>query len=182
QIIEQLFDIAKTYANMDVIRAHKDPTIKGILLISFLSSVLYTIINEKLTDTKFCGLSAIIKLRYLQIKIYEKMNIIEEMTKDQKQIFNYLKLELPFRLEDNNFFHKDSYLTSLRDKKAKKGRPKGSTTRKKADLESSVVAHTSREASQGLTTPTPDSPASAMTTASPPEKRKRGRPKGSKNR
>jgi transposase len=158
QIIDQLFDIAKTYANMDVIRAYKDHTIKGILLISFFSSILYTIINEKLTDKKFCGLSAIIKLRYLQIKIYEKMNIIEEMTNDHKQIFNYLKLELPFRLEDNNFLHKDSYLTSLRDKKAKKGRPKGRTTRKKADLESSV-AHSSREASQGLTTPTPGSPA-----------------------
>jgi transposase len=164
QSVEQIFDISKTYANVTTLRGHSEETIRGILLICFISTIIYSLISCKLTNTKYSAFSAIKKLHYLRIKLYNKnITIIEELDKEQKEIFAYLNLEFPFGLEIENTLKKDSFLESLKVLKRKRGRPFGSNGEKRS-------------------TKTPELVLQNDVSSLFAEKRSRGRPKGSKNK
>ncbi|MDR2436960.1 MAG: transposase [Endomicrobium sp.] len=169
QIIEQVFDISKNFADIIPLRAHSEETIRGRLLISFIASVIYSSISQRLKNkTRLCANKAICKMHHLQIKIYENSRFIEDLTKDQKEIFTVLGLQCPYPEEKGNLLKRESFLASLNydSHNRKRGRPKGSKYKDKA------VRH-----------PTADSgleESDAGSKESP--KRGRGRPKGSKNK
>jgi hypothetical protein len=156
QNIEQVFDISKTYCGILPLRGHTEETIRGILLISFLSTAVYSYITHALSRAKLSTNSALIRMGNSIIKIYEDTNILEELTKDQKQIFEHLHLECPFVVEEGNPLQKKSFLSNLYSKDKKRGRPKGSKNAVNKDLQQEL--HKSESSS------------------------KKGCPKGSKNK
>jgi hypothetical protein len=157
QAIEEVFDVTKTYTNILPLRVHSEEAIRGVLLISFLATIGYTVINQGLSESKISAQLAIRKMHHLKIKIYESAIILDELTKEQKDIFKHLQLECPFQVERGNNLKQDSFLSGLKPKKRKKGRPKGSKNKEEIALATTI-------------TPKPD------------ETRRRGRPKGSKNK
>jgi hypothetical protein len=85
---------------MSTIRGYTEETLRGILLICFISTIIYTYISCKLSYSKYSTYSAIKYLHHLRIKIYENVKIIEEMTKEQRELFFSLNLDCPFFLEN----------------------------------------------------------------------------------
>ncbi|MDR1607644.1 MAG: transposase, partial [Deltaproteobacteria bacterium] len=45
QTIEQVFDTGKNYCGLLPVRVHSEETFRGILLISFIASVIYSFIS-----------------------------------------------------------------------------------------------------------------------------------------
>jgi transposase len=165
QMIEQVFDISKNFTDIIPLRGHSEETIRARLLISFISTIIYSSINFGLKDSKLCAHKAIYKLKNLLIKIYEDINILEELDKSQKEIFKTLHLDCPFSEEKGNLLKNKSFLdlNNINDSPKRKGRPKGSKNlmKKEKSFKVSLV---------------PDS------TDTDTLKRTRGRPKGSKNK
>ncbi|MDR2351738.1 MAG: transposase, partial [Deltaproteobacteria bacterium] len=84
QFIEQFFDILKTDVGVLPLRGHSEKTIRGLLLIAFISSAVYTYLEKELTGLKFSAHLALIKMGNAIIKIYSDTELLEELTKDQK--------------------------------------------------------------------------------------------------
>ncbi|MDR1041375.1 MAG: transposase [Deltaproteobacteria bacterium] len=159
QTVEQIFDMAKNYAGALPLRGHTEETIRGISLVSFIATAVYSTLVQLLSDSKFSAQAAIIKMRHLRLTVYDNTRILEELTKDQKEIFRHLQLECPFSVESGTKLHKkNSFLSNLAPLKRVRGRPKGSKNRSKAGCSSG-----------------PDSSPQGL-------RPRRGRPKGSKNR
>jgi hypothetical protein len=160
QIIEQVFDVSKNFADLLPLRAHSYETIRGRLLLSFIATILYILINQKLANSKFCASKAIYYLRNLNIKISETANLIDELTKIQKDILSVLQLESPYSLERGNLLQQKPFISNLKSSNRKRGRPKGSKNKKRVDYKKDI--HSDDNGLKNM--------------------KKRGRPKGSKNR
>jgi hypothetical protein len=100
QQIEQVFDVSKNYDSLLTLKAHNEETIRGILLISFIAGIIYSSINFKLFKSEYCSNSVIYVMHRLSIEIYKTAKIINDITKDQREIFNLLNLECPFTIEN----------------------------------------------------------------------------------
>jgi hypothetical protein len=126
-------------------------------------------------------------MRTLGINIFEKNSILEELTKQQKQIFLSLNLECPFKSENNNLLKKDSFLDKIVKASQSKGRgrPKGSKNKGKIkrfpDRASIKLPQLKKGRPQGKKNrQTVEAKVSSdLTSVDQP---KRGRPKGSKNK
>jgi hypothetical protein len=160
QTIEQTFDVSKNFADILPLRAHSEETIRGRLMLSFMATILYIIINQQLNGTKLSTSSAISEMFHLQIRIYEAGSILQELTKLQKEIFSKLNLDSPFSEARNNLLKQNSFLADLKSNDKKRGRPKGSKNKVKAKTQISNLSDDSETM----------------------EPRRPGRPKGSKNR
>jgi hypothetical protein len=163
QSIEQVFDILKNYAGGLPVRGHSTETIRGIILISFISTVIYAELSRKLSNSIYSANTALSLMSRVKINIYGDTNILDDPSKDQKNIFKHLNLEPPFlpesglKIPGNNPFLKIHY-----DLKSKRGRPKGS----KNSLNLNSLTVTNQDIGE-----------QSIETLN-----KKGRPKGSKNR
>jgi transposase len=158
QTIEQVFDTNKNYANGFPLRGHSEETILGFTLVAFIATIVYSCINQRLSDSKLSAHSAIKLMRELRLKVFDNVKILEELTKEHKAIFNCLKLSNPYMVESGTRLHKsDSFLANLNSPQRGRGRPKGSKNKQKTSP-------------RDLPTKNSEAP------------RRRGRPKGSKNK
>jgi hypothetical protein len=183
QQIEQVFDLSKTFLSLLPLRAHSEETIRGVLLISFIASIVYSIISNKLSNSNYHLNRALYLMNQLQIDILESAQIVKELTKQQKEIFNLLSLECPFSIETGTILNKDSFISSLKSTNKKRGRPKGSKNKNKSDLPIIIQrpeVQRKRGRPKGSKNQTQKLHVAPLNSDSE-EKRKRGRPKGSKN-
>jgi hypothetical protein len=157
QAIEQFFDICKNNEGFVPIREHSEETIRGILLIEFIVTSLYTFLYQKLSGSPISPEAALRTLRRFKAEIRKNHILLEELTKRVKDIFDHLKLEYPYFIENGNVLEKTPCPVPNEKIKEKRGRPKGS----KNKLE------------QGFR---------PITSLDHGERRQRGRPKGSKNK
>lgn len=94
QSIERVFGFAKSDLDLLPIRCHSDATIRGYLFLQFLLLVLFIELREKLVS--HCTVEqAMITLRALKCKIYDDKVIIQELTKNQKKIFELVNIIVP---------------------------------------------------------------------------------------
>jgi hypothetical protein len=96
-----------------------------------VATVIYSSISYKLANSKYSAHAAIIKMHNLRLKMYESISAIEELTKEQKDIFSHLNLDCPFREENGNLLKKDSPLAAFKPNTRGKGGPKGSKNKNK---------------------------------------------------
>ncbi len=94
QSIEQVFGFAKDDLDLLPIRCHSDKTISGYLFLQFLLLIIFIELREKLSG-HFTVERALILTRALKCKIYEDKMIIQELTKDQKKIFELTEIIVP---------------------------------------------------------------------------------------
>ncbi|MDR2199811.1 MAG: transposase [Deltaproteobacteria bacterium] len=98
QAIEEIFDISKNFVSLLPVHKHKhkNERIKGHLLITFISAIVYASISHGLKGSKYRTPNALYKVYSLLIKIYESSQVLQEMSKQQKEIFTLLKVDCPF--------------------------------------------------------------------------------------
>ena len=94
QNIEQVFGFAKSNNNLLPLRVHSRDAINGYLLLVFMTLSLFIMLRQKL-QPKLTMDAALISLRNLKAKIYDKEIIPQELNKKSKTIFDQLEIMVP---------------------------------------------------------------------------------------
>ena len=98
QAIEQVFDLYKNNADLLPLRTHGEDTFRGHLMLSFLSTIAYMLVNQLLDGLKFCAEGAFRVLHNLKCKVFDDFILIKEATKKDNDIVDHLDIELPLIL------------------------------------------------------------------------------------
>jgi hypothetical protein len=95
QTIEQIFDITKNNADILPLRCHNIDTYKGHLLLSFMATISYIIINNKFKTSKYNAMNAFSILHYLLCFNINGKFSINEPNRQMKDIFELLNIDIP---------------------------------------------------------------------------------------
>jgi hypothetical protein len=98
QAIEQVFDIGKNNADLLPLRVHGTDAFRGHLLLSFITSAAYVIVNGLLQKSDVCALGAFNILRNLKCKVFDRKIIVQEPNKRMNDIAKDIKLTYPTEL------------------------------------------------------------------------------------
>ena len=98
QAIEQVFDLYKNNADLLPLRTHGEETFRGHLMLSFLSTIAYMLVNQLLDGLKFCADGAFRTLHNLKCKVFDDCILVKEATKKDNEIADHLGIEWPLRL------------------------------------------------------------------------------------
>jgi len=98
QAIEQVFDIGKNNADLLPLRVHGVDTFRGHLLLSFLTSAAYILVNESLRKSDVCAIGAYRILRNLKCKVFDTKIVVQEANKNMNDIAKHMKLNIPIEL------------------------------------------------------------------------------------
>ena len=98
QAIEQVFDFYKNNVDLLPLRTHNEDTLRGHLMLSFMATVAYMLINSLLEGTKFCGEGAFRALQNLKCKVFDECILIKEPNKKINDITKHLKIEIPEKI------------------------------------------------------------------------------------
>lgn len=98
QHAEQTFDVAKNMSNLLPLKVHKQDTLLGHLLLSFMSVVVLKEIQAAVKGTNISARKALSDLRNLRIKTYEGYARTEEPQRGANLVFKYLNITCPVRV------------------------------------------------------------------------------------
>jgi hypothetical protein len=98
QAIEQVFDIEKNNADLLPLRVHGIEGFRGHLLLSFLTSAAYVLVNESLKKTNVCAIGAYRILRNLKCKVFDTKIVVQEANKKMNDIAKHVELSFPIEL------------------------------------------------------------------------------------
>ena len=99
QTIEQVFDISKNNADLLPLRVHGENTFRGHLLLSFMTTVVYILVNQMLEKSDWCAAGAYRILRNQKCKVFDESIIPQEPTKKMNDIAKHVGIELPTALQ-----------------------------------------------------------------------------------
>ncbi len=98
QSSEQFFDLMNNYANLTPVRAHSEETVRGTVMITFVSSALIRIAQIRLNGTGVTFKTAILSLRNQKSRIYKDTTYIDEPPKKATVAYKALSIKPPVRL------------------------------------------------------------------------------------
>jgi len=98
QVVEQIFDISKNTVDLLPLRVHSEKTFRGHLLLVFLASLSYLLLNEKLNHSKFNASSALFIFRNLKCKVYDSSILVKEPVKKMNDIAKALGISIPDKI------------------------------------------------------------------------------------
>ncbi|CAD7774643.1 hypothetical protein FHEFKHOI_01615 [Candidatus Methanoperedenaceae archaeon GB50] len=94
QIAEKLFGFSKDDLNLLPLRVHKEETLRGYLFLQFASLVVYSLLKREL-GRDYTVEEVLLTLRNLKCKVYEDEIIVQELTKQQRKIFEKFSIMVP---------------------------------------------------------------------------------------
>lgn len=97
QKIEQVFGFAKSNNNLLPLRVHSEQSINGYLLLAFIALIVFIIMRQQLYPNISMN-KALLILRGLKAKVYEKELVIQETSKKVKDIAKKLNIIMPTSL------------------------------------------------------------------------------------
>ena len=95
QVVEQIFDVSKNYADLLPLRVHSEETFRGHLLLSFIATVVYLSINQMLKGTMFNAEGAFLILKNQKCKVFDDRILPKEANKKMNDIYKKLKIKPP---------------------------------------------------------------------------------------
>jgi len=98
QAIEQVFDIGKNNTDLLPLRVHSLESFRGHLLLSFLTSAVYVMVNKALKKTDVCAIGAYRIFRNLKCKVFDSVIVVQEANKKMNDIAKIVKLNFPVEL------------------------------------------------------------------------------------
>jgi len=98
--VEQVFDIAKNNADLVPLRIHGEETLRGHLMLTFLSTILFQLLQKDLLlhtqkKDKINPEGSFLVLRNQKCKVYDGVVIPQEPTKRMNGIYKLLKIQSP---------------------------------------------------------------------------------------
>ncbi|MDR2457370.1 MAG: hypothetical protein LBD41_02690 [Clostridiales Family XIII bacterium] len=150
--IDNIFDIRKHFTGISPLIGTVENTIRGCLLVAFISTVVSALLKYDLKDSDYSLDKAIYKLHNLMIKIYHENALVEKLDKSHREIFKLLHIKNPFTEQNTVDLTKSVLVDNFNPKNEHKAQVE-------LDLENSKES-----------------------LVEPPAVKKLGRPKGSKNK
>ena len=98
QAIEQVFDIGKNNVDLLPLRVHGLESFRGHLLLSFLTSAAYVMVNKMLKKTDIRAIGAYRVLRNLKCKVFDSVIVVQEANKRMNDIVKQVKLKFPIEI------------------------------------------------------------------------------------
>ena len=98
QEIEQVFDIGKNNADLLPLRVHGIENFRGHLLLSFLTSAAYVLVNKALKKGDVCAAGAYRIFRNMKCKVFDSKIIVQEANKKMNDIAKLVNLSFPIEL------------------------------------------------------------------------------------
>ena len=98
QAIEQVFDIGKNNADLLPLRVHGIDSFRGHLLLSFMTSAAYILVNKALKKADVCAIGAYHILRNMKCKVFDTKIIVQEANKKMNDIAKKVDIEFPIEL------------------------------------------------------------------------------------
>jgi transposase len=97
QTVERLFGFSKDDLKLIPLRVHKEETLRGYLLLTFISLVVFLLLKKEL-GKKHTVENILLIMRNLKCKVYTNEILISELTKHQKEITEKLGIIMPKKL------------------------------------------------------------------------------------
>ena len=91
QFVEKAYSYSKDDLSLLPLRVHNEETLRGYLFIIFLSLIVYMEVQKEIGSVEM----SLDILRNLKCKVFEKEIVIQEMTKDQKKLFEKIGVIVP---------------------------------------------------------------------------------------
>ena len=97
QTVERLFGFSKDDLKLVPLRVHKEETLRGYLLLIFISLVVFILLKNELGE-KLTVENILLTMRNLKCKVYTNEILISELTKRQKEVIDKLGIIMPKNL------------------------------------------------------------------------------------
>lgn len=94
QDVEQVFDISKNYASLLPLNVEKEETFRGHLLLTFISTVILQMLQNKIKQTPYSLDRVLVRMRTQKAKIFDHVVIPSEPVKEQNEIYKLLGIKL----------------------------------------------------------------------------------------
>ena len=98
QTVEQVFDVSKNYADLLPLRVHNEETFRGHLMLSFIATVVFLLINQQLNGSAFNTEGAFLILRNQKCKVFDDRILPKEPNKNMNEIYKKLNITPPLFL------------------------------------------------------------------------------------
>jgi transposase len=98
QTIEQVFDNMKTTIDLIPLRCHKEESIAGHILISFLTSIGYLVLDKKFKKGGNSLSNSLPNLSRLHCRVYNSKLLIDTPNKKINDIAKILKIKIPNKI------------------------------------------------------------------------------------
>ena len=95
QAVEQVFDVSKNNADLLPLRVHSEETFRGHLLLSFISTVAFLLVNRMLKDTAYNAEGAFLILGNQKCKVFDDRILPKEPNKKMNEIYKTLGITSP---------------------------------------------------------------------------------------
>jgi hypothetical protein len=92
QTVEQIFDIGKNNADLIPLRVHSVEAFRGHLLMSFIASYVYILVNSYFVKSDRCALGVFRVMRNQKCKVFDDVIVPQEPTKSMNEIYETLKV------------------------------------------------------------------------------------------
>jgi transposase len=97
QTVERLFGFSKDDLKIVPLRRHKEETLRGFLLLTFIALVVFVQLKKAIGE-KHTVEGTLLTMRNLKSKVYDDEILIQELTRQQKDITEELKIIMPKKL------------------------------------------------------------------------------------
>ena len=98
QEVEQIFDVAKNEAGLLPLAVHDEKHLRGHLLVTFIAVITAKLMQDALKDSSFSLRGALMALRNQKCKVFAKNAVMQERTKEMKEIAKLLGIACPLTL------------------------------------------------------------------------------------
>jgi len=93
QTVEQVFDIGKNNVDLIPLRVHSEEAFRGHLLMSFIASYVYILVNRYFTKSDKCAIGVFRTMRNQKCKVYDETVVPQEPNKAMNDIYETLRIQ-----------------------------------------------------------------------------------------
>ncbi len=94
QRVEALFGFSKDDLRLIPLRIHKEETLRGYLLLMFIALIVFLRLRDEIGN-KYTVEEILLTMKNLKCKVYQDEIVIQELTKQQKEIVEKLNIIMP---------------------------------------------------------------------------------------
>jgi len=94
QAVERVFGFSKDDLKLIPLRVHKEDTLRGYLLLIFMTLIVFLLLKKEIGQ-KHTVEEILLKMKNLKCKVYDNEILIQELTKQQREIIEKLNIIVP---------------------------------------------------------------------------------------
>jgi len=93
QTVEQIFDIGKNNVDLIPLRVHSEEAFRGHLLMSFIASYVYILVNRYFMKSDMCAIGVFRTMKNQKCKVYNETVVPQEPNRAMNDIYTILRIQ-----------------------------------------------------------------------------------------